>query len=230
MEQQQNIFADGAQPRGQKRVPLRETLGMVWKNLKNRRGRYLLVFVSIGVVVAFLVSTVAYQTFLSGLRLEDDVHTQAVLQRAGALSHDAEAAQRHRARTVWVLCLSGALCFVGVLNTMYMSVTERYREIGTLKCLGALNGFIVGLFMIESVFIGLVGSGLGALAGYLLALVQVGATLEFRLLYGAHMARAFAASVPPAVVAGTVLTVAAAVYPSVVAARMKPADAMRVEV
>ena len=46
------------------------------------------------------------------------------------------------------------VAFVGVLNAMLMSVTERFREIGTMKCLGALNSFIVKLFLIESLFQG----------------------------------------------------------------------------
>ena len=50
----------------------------------------------------------------------------------------------------WVVGLALLVAFVGIVNAMLMSVTERFREIGTMKCLGALDGFIVKLFVIES--------------------------------------------------------------------------------
>jgi len=116
------------------------------------------------------------------------------------------------------------------MNTMYMSVTERYREIGTLKCLGALDSFVVRLFLLESVFIGAVGSALGALGGFLLTLFQIGVTLEFGLIGAGQVMRTLAQTGPPAFAGGTALTVLAAIYPTIAAARMKPVDAMRVEV
>jgi putative ABC transport system permease protein len=53
---------------------------------------------------------------------------------------------------------------VGIITTLYTSVVERIREIGTLKAIGAKNITILGLFLIEAVLIGIIGatSGLGA--------------------------------------------------------------------
>ena len=229
MAGKQTIFAeDGARRRLV--LPWKQTIRMCWDNLRNRRGRFLLVFLSIAVVVAFFVSTLTYHNILAGLRQQDDVHSRAVLERAGVLSNNPDAEKKQRDRTAWLLALSGMLCFVGVMNTMYMSVKERYREIGTLKCLGALNSFVVRLFMIESIFIGLVGSALGALTGYILSLLQIGLTLEFALLSPGYVLRALALGVPAAIVGGTVLTVLAAIFPAIAAARMEPVEAMRVEV
>ena len=50
---------------------------------------------------------------------------------------------------------------------MLMAVTERFREIGTMKCLGALDGFVVRLFLLESGFQGFSGALIGALIGTL---------------------------------------------------------------
>ena len=128
------------------------------------------------------------------------------------------------------LFLAGILCLVGITNTILMSVTERYREIGTLKCLGALDGFVVRLFMIESLFIGVLGSLAGAAAGFCLGLLQAGASLEFGVLTAGRCLHAMALSMPASVAFGTIVTVLAAVYPTYVAARMKPVEAMRAEV
>ena len=112
---------------------------------------------------------------------------------------------------------------------MLMSVTERIREIGTLKCLGALDRFVVRLFLLESIFVGVIGSMLGAVVGYVFTIIQVGLGLEFAMLSAAFCLNALLYG-PVAVGIGTVLTVLAAIYPTYVAAKMKPVDAMRVEV
>lgn len=229
MSSERRVFSEDLSQR-KLSLPWGRTVEMCWRNLKNRRGRFLLVFLSIAVVVAFFVSTLSYHRLLEELRGRDDVHTRAVLERGGVLSHDPDADRKHRDQMVWLLVLSGMLCFVGVMNTMYMSVTERYREIGTLKCLGALDSFVVRLFLLESVFIGAVGSALGALGGFLLTLFQIGVTLEFGLIGVGQVMQTFAQTAPPAFAGGTVLTVLAAIYPTIAAARMKPVDAMRVEV
>ena len=54
---------------------------------------------------------------------------------------------------------------VGIITTLYTSVVERTREIGTLKALGASNFTILGLFLMEAVLIGVIGASLGLAAG-----------------------------------------------------------------
>ncbi len=211
-------------------LPWTRAVEICWRNVLNRRGRFLLVFISIAVVVAFFVSTLTYQSVIAELRRSEEVPVRAALERANLLGHDAAAERNQRDRTLWLLFLSGMLCFVGVCNTMYMSVTERFREIGTLKCLGALDGFIIRLFMIESIFVGMVGSALGALLGCLLMMIQLVMVLDLEFISLGLLLRAIAIGGPGAVLGGTVLTVLAAIYPTWAAARMKPVEAMRVEV
>lgn len=55
---------------------------------------------------------------------------------------------------------------VGVANTMFTSVLERTKLIGILKSLGATNGEVMKLFLVESALIGLVGGSVGVLIGY----------------------------------------------------------------
>lgn len=54
---------------------------------------------------------------------------------------------------------------VGTVTTLYTSVVERTKEIGTLKALGAKNMDILTLFLTESFLIGLIGATLGILIG-----------------------------------------------------------------
>jgi putative ABC transport system permease protein len=67
---------------------------------------------------------------------------------------------------------------VGIITTLYTSVVERIREIGTLKAIGAKNITILGLFLFEALLIGVTGASLGLVAGigmgYLLASASPG--------------------------------------------------------
>ncbi len=56
---------------------------------------------------------------------------------------------------------------LGIIITIYTSVVERTREIGILKALGGTNKTILGMFLTESVIIGMIGAGIGILFGFL---------------------------------------------------------------
>ncbi|MEK6821230.1 MAG: ABC transporter permease [archaeon] len=58
---------------------------------------------------------------------------------------------------------------IGIMNTMIMSVLERTAEIGVMKAVGATNTLVLGVFLAEAAFIGLVGGFFGVVVGYLLA-------------------------------------------------------------
>ena len=135
----------------------------------------------------------------------------------------------NRTQTRWLLGLALLVAFVGILNAMLMSVTERFREIGTMKCLGALDGFIIKLFLLESLFQGFVGTLLGVLLGLGLSLALAG------LSYGGYAYE----NLPwtsllilggVSLVVGVALTVAGALMPAYQAARMQPIEAMRSDV
>ena len=55
------------------------------------------------------------------------------------------------------------------MNSMYTSVMERTRQIGTMKATGATNKFVLGLFLFESGLIAFVGGVVGVIFGILIA-------------------------------------------------------------
>jgi len=107
-------------------------------------------------------------------------------------------------------------------------VTERFREIATMKCLGALDSFIMINFVLESALLGVAGGiggvVLGAILGILRSLWGFGG-LALSNLPGLDLLTAAGLCL----VAGVVLAALAAVYPAWVAARLAPMEAMRIE-
>jgi len=133
------------------------------------------------------------------------------------------------ARDKWLVVLALLVCFVGIINAMLMSVTERFREIGTMKCLGALDSFIVKLFLLEASFQGVVGTVLGIVLGTLLSIFRAmyayspTYTLRYFPFKGLVMSGLLALA------AGSVISIVAALFPARAAARMQPVDALRSE-
>lgn len=132
-------------------------------------------------------------------------------------------------RMWWLVGMSLLVCMVGITNSMLMAVTERFKEIGTMKCLGALDSFVVLLLVLESSLLGICASGLGWLLGFVSMVLLAGftkgwdvvATMNPWLVLG---------SLGVCVVAGMVLTLVATILPAMQAARMPAAMALRSEI
>jgi hypothetical protein len=136
-------------------------------------------------------------------------------------------AQHEKFRLIWIVVVSLFVTVIGVANAMLMSVTERFREIGTMKCLGALSGFIRRLFLIESALIGFGGSVVGVAGGALFTMIVYSLTYSFAMVFGSMPYDRLALAGLAAVVIGTILAMLAALYPARVASRMVPAAALR---
>ena len=136
--------------------------------------------------------------------------------------HTAEAiAAGHRQQ--WLAVMALVVCFVGIMNSMLMSVTERFKEIGTMKCLGALNRDIVMLFFLEAMLMGLTASFLGWFVGWFIVVVIHLFTGGFHsdFLLGSIGQMALSTGI------GVGITLVAGIPPAVNAAKMPPAIALR---
>ena len=110
---------------------------------------------------------------------------------------------------------------IGVMNIMLVSVSERVREIGLRKALGATPKLIRRQFMVEAGILGLLGGALGVLVGLLgAAILTPLLNLEVTLSLPATLL-ALAVSLGIGIVAG--------VYPAARAANLPPIDALRSE-
>lgn len=211
----------------QRQLPLGKAAHIAWRSLRIRFWRSLLVTAGILLPVAFLAYMLASDMLGGTIRERGAGALVERLITAGRLDDGPAGDAAIQAR--WMIGLSLLISFVGILNAMLMSVTERFREIGTMKCLGALDSFIIKLFLLESAYQGLVGTALGIALGIGLAAAE--GLRRFGLLaMGLVRAGDYALLAGVCLVAGLTLTLAGAAYPALRAAHMKPVDAMRTEI
>lgn len=142
------------------------------------------------------------------------------------LAMEKEAAKA-RFRTGWITVISLLVTVIGISNAMLMSVTERFREIGTMKCLGALSSFIRTMFFLEASLLGVIGSIAGGLFGFLFSLVAYSITFGGGLVIASLNPILLLLYFLMSLVAGVVLSILAAIYPARFASRMVPATALR---
>ncbi|HVW42289.1 MAG TPA: ABC transporter permease [Amycolatopsis sp.] len=110
---------------------------------------------------------------------------------------------------------------IGVMNIMLVSVTERIREIGLRKAVGASPTVIRRQFMVEASVLGLAGGVLGALLG-------IAGALVLPHLIGIQISISAVATVV-AILTAIVIGLVFGVYPATRAARLAPIDALRNE-
>jgi len=115
---------------------------------------------------------------------------------------------------------------IGIANTMYTSVLERTKEIGTMKAVGAKNSDILIIFLIESGLLGLIGGLIGVAIGLGLAFSVSNAATSF---FGEQIIKVQVSQtlVLSAILFSTGIGTLSGLLPAYQASRLSPAEALR---
>lgn len=193
--------------------------------LRRRFARAMITMVGVVLAIAFLCYMLVNESLVQAMIAAGNDELNVILQNANV---DIFAGGKTDQMTLLLIGLTLLTSLVGIINAMLMAVSERVKEIGTLKCLGATDQFIVRAYFIESTIQGVCGSALGLALGLLVAL-----TVSLKT-YGLYTFQTFPISgvlfsLAVSLGAGAALSVAAAIIPAYMAARKQPVEALRVE-
>ncbi len=132
--------------------------------------------------------------------------------------------------TIFIQVILVAIVLISIMNVMLMAVYERTKEIGTIAAIGTLPSSIMGLFILEGLFLGITGTVIGNLIGALavFAIKLAGLTISF----GQSDNILLAPEISLATVLGTSLivifiTLLGAIEPAYKASQLDPVEALR---
>jgi putative ABC transport system permease protein len=193
--------------------------------LRRRFARAMITMAGVVLAIAFLCYMLVNESIIRAMIALSSDDLNIMLQNANV---DIFSGGRTDKMTLLLIGLTLLTSLVGIINAMLMAVTERVKEIGTLKCLGATDHFVVRAYFIESTIQGVCGSVLGLLIGLIVALGVSART------YGMYTFTTFPVSgvlfsLLVSLSAGVTLSVLAAIIPAYMAAKKQPVEALRVE-
>lgn len=181
---------------------------MSLEHMAGSPGRSAIIVASIALSISLFVALYSLDAF------------QQALGFPGALST--------RSYQYWMMVVALTVSTVCVMNTMMIAIYERYREIGTMKCLGALDRHILMLFLSESIIEGFIGGLAGLAFGLSLTSIYIGITSGPGSLLRVPGDRILALSLG-SVLLSVALTLGGALYPAYRASRLPPVEALRFE-
>jgi ABC-type lipoprotein release transport system permease subunit len=134
--------------------------------------------------------------------------------------------------SVVLIAILIAIIIIGIMNTMWIAIRERTREIGTLRAIGMHRREVLWMFLLESIMLGLfatvagVAAGAGIASGLNAMHLHVPTGLQFFLMSPYLHISIHGSALFWSVVMITLVTAVAAFYPSLRAARLRPVVAM----
>jgi cell division protein FtsX len=225
---QSDPLKGSAQIQRQVRLPFIKSLEISIKSIKVRFFRSLITTMSLVLAVSFLSFVNVGNNVANGMLDTGDSELRSTLIRSGYDLGPEETSVGSSAKQRWIVILSLLVCVVGIVNAQLMAVTERFREIGTMKCLGALDRFVLRLFILEAGMQGLAGAFAGSLIGAVFSLINAWIRFGTVAISAVSFIDVFN-SMAIATGVGVLLSLLGVFYPALIAARMQPVEAMRVE-
>jgi putative ABC transport system permease protein len=213
-------------PQKQVVLPFFKSVEIAVKSIRTRFFRSLITTVSLILAISFYTYIQTNSIIISGLFSTAGPDVVQQLNQDGYVQPLPGEKQTADPKERWILFLSLLVCVVGIVNTQLMAVADRFREIGTMKCLGALDRFVLRLFLIEATLQGLIGSAIGAVIGAVIALLTAAIKYGSPAFFASGLGTVIH-TISGAILLGCTLSIIGVLYPALLAAKMRPVEAMK---
>ncbi len=190
---------------------LADALRLGYDNVKRRFNRAVLSIAAIMLGIAFFSTLSLMDVFFK-------LHAQA---GGGALGVEGY--------QYGLVLVSLAVCTISITNSMLIAVYERYREIGTMKCLGALDQHVLKLFLVESIILAILGGTFGFGIGIVASILACGLSMGFHVVLELPMT-VLLILLGKVILLSITLSAIATIYPAYKAAKLDPVEALRYEI
>ena len=195
---------------GRVHFTIRDAIRLGYDYVKRRLDRAIINIASVALAISFLSSLLLTDTFYQ---------TYSTIE---GVSLSVETYQ------YWLVFVALAVSIVGITNAMLIAVYERYNEIGTMKCIGALDKHILMLFVVEAVIQGFFGGVIGFVFGVIAALISTSFTTGLGIILKVPLSNLtlFSGEI---ILLSLVLSLVATLYPAWRASRLNPVEALNYE-
>ncbi len=196
-------------------------LKIAYRNIKRRAFSASLTIIGIIVGIAFFVYVFYVILQFGGTISANTTANLTVAQEEAGLR------PYHVVQMVIILVVAT----VGITSTMFMSVTQRTREIGIMKALGFSGSSVMRIFLIESLLLGAIGGALGTVVGFVLVWFRNFYVLpeNIRVAGSAVVGTFLWPLLPTGIILAVILAGLAGLVPSRRAAAMDPEEALYYE-
>ena len=194
----------------QYQISFKNLILMSWSNMLHQRYASLLQVITISATSAFLTFVICELIYFDTAKNMPGI----------------EYPEGKMVQLLWVLIISLIVCTISNTTTMILNVHKRYREIGTMKCIGAFDITILLLFLVESMILGISGGIIGFIIGCssstLSAWINYGITflnkiVVIQMISGSLLAFFFV----------VIISILGSAYPAWRASKMLPIEAMK---
>jgi putative ABC transport system permease protein len=200
---------DEARAKGRIKLPVAEAFRISVEQIRRRLNRSSIMIGSIAISVAFM----SHFTVM-------DLVFEAYGKQAGFTVETYQ---------IWLIVMSFIVGIISLANSTLIAVYERYREIGAMKSMGALDRHVLELFLFEASIYGLIGGVVGFICGTVSAVASASYPVGGRFI-PLVCSPGFFTRLSISVGLAVAVSVAATSFPAFRASRLRPVEALEYEI
>ncbi len=210
-------------------LPVMRVLEISWHNIIRRKRRSFISIIITTLAISFIMPVIAHRAIIRRSKISTPPHIIARVQKPEA-SAAGKLFVKHlgKIRDVWLLVIAVIMSMLWLAKSSLESFSRRFKEIGIMKCLGALNTHIFQLFFVEMLIQNLIAMIFGVILGMAFTFIPLYFVLGPDIWFGFPLLN-LSFFIFLSLLITIVVSAGGVIYPAFLAIRAAPIDIIRVE-